>query len=461
MNTCNTGRACVGTRKSSRIWIGTLALAGSAVATAADGEFDNSFGLAGTVNHVEVAPVDVDAQARHRVSSQVFPDGTVAISGTRPHRVSKFLLNGDPDPDFGVGGTTPVLAGDLGDAGTNFLRTGEGTVFTLARKKDGPAAGAVVCRFGPDGLPQNFQASATPCVEHMLEDSEGYWPQDIAVDPLGGLVVAGRDGRMVRFNADGSVDATIGSNGVYQVQPASTNDLFHTIEDMELAGNAIYLAGWIDNDMGQVDGVVHKLELQGGGPIERDPQFAGGEPLLVDCGGQLTSLCQLRALARIGGDLVVAGSGQHDALYGIVFQLDGASGEQQGPMSVLPMSATPGTRVELNAIAAQANGDVVVAGTLRSDPDAVLYDQVVVARLGPACNNPVDPGFSTSGWMAFTYAVDAYAEGTSIAIGDHRVYVAGHTHWNVPIMESVSALVNSEATSDGIFADDFELPCIN
>lgn len=464
MNTRKRVRARCRTRPSSCTWIGALALAGGAgIATAADGEFDGSFGVAGTINHVEVSPVDIQAQALHRVSSQVFPDGTVAISGTRPHRISKFLLNGDADTDFGVDGTTPVLEGLLGDAGTGFVRAPDGSLYTTAYKASDLETGVVVCRFDGGGNPVMFPASGTPCVERMVENSKSgtFWPQDFALDAAGGIVVASRDARVVRFNAGGSIDSAVGPGGIYAVEPVSTNDLFHTIEDIEIVGDAIYLAGWIDNDMPQVDGVVHKLRLEQDGAISRDPQFAGDAPLLVDCGGQAESLCQLRAITRRGTDIVVAGSGKHNALYGVVFQLDGSSGEQEGPMSVLPISGTPTTRVELNAIAAQANGDVVVAGTLRQDPDAILHDQVVVARLAPACNNPVDPGFGTSGWTSFTYSVDAFAEGTSIAIGDHRVYVAGHTHWNVPIVESVSALVNGEETSDGIFAHDFELPCIN
>lgn len=461
MSDSRTSNVFRGTKAVVLMILAIPALTGSAAA--ADGNYVNTFGPGGTVNHVEVSPADIQAEILQRVVSQVFLDGSVAMSGTRPHRISKFLVNGAPDEDFGIGGTTPAPSGDAGEAGTGFIRNGNGELFSLARRKDKQGDGVVLCRFSETGLPQNFASTGTPCVEQIVDTTSGsFWPRDLAMDATGGVLVASLDARIIRFRADGSTDVSLGTGGIQQIEPASTNTLMHNIERIKVVGNAIYAVGWIhDKDSGQTDGVTHKLRLTAQSDhypvteIVADPVFKAGQPNLLKCGLEKSSLCQLRALDMIGGDLVVTGSGAYDALYGVVLLLDGATGAQKGPVSVLAMSATPTTHVELNSIAAQHNGKVVVAGTLKD------RDEAVVARLTPTCPNASDPGFNASGWLSFAYLVDAFSKGNAVSIGNGRIYVTGHTHGNVPNVESVSALLNSEAVLDGIFANDFEFTCSN
>lgn len=441
----------------------------ASLGVAADGDLDNGFGTAGVVDGTPVTPVNFQAQILHRVSSVATPDGAVLILGTRPHRITRFLSGGTPDATFGVGGTTAEPAGDQGDAGTALLQSTNGDLFSVAHKTDLTSAGVVVCRFTASGVPANFSAVGTPCVERLIvEPTPAFWPRDAALDVEEGIVVVGRDARLLRFTAAGSSDMTIGPDGVHVVEPADVLDQFHVIEDIKIDGEAIFLTGWLDNDGSNVAGIIHKLRLQlaqvgpppqPAQPIVRDPVFNGGNYMLMYCGTTPVSLCQLRAAVVTGETLTLAGSGQYNALYGVVARIDKTTGGKAGPTSVLTMTATPGTQVQLRDMVAQSDGGIVVAGTLGEDADLVDYDQAIVARIDAGCPNPVDEGFGSAGWSAFTYFVDQYSTGTSVVLGTNRIYVAGYTDFNAPITETVAALVNDGVSGDGLFADDFENPC--
>ena len=444
-------------------WISMLVLALSPMtqlAHGADGDLDINFGGTGIVSGAEVTPDGQAAIVYHRVSSRVFPDGSVAISGTRPHVITKYLPDGNLDANFGSGGSTEAPLGPYGHAGTGLVRSHTGDLFSMAAATDDQNnLSVVICRFSADGQPAVFSATNTQCVDHLLGIANLDWPNDLAIDASGGIVVVGLRGQIVRFNADGSADQGIGPNGIYVVTPLNMNDLFHYIESIEIEGDAIYLTGWLEEENVKTNGIVHKFRLQPDAEPTRDPDFNQGNYVLVPCGATDTSTCVLRDSALYSNSIVATGFGQFSGVFGTVVRLDKTSGEIAPIVSVLVFTAGPTTNADLRSIAAQSNGDFVVAGILRADPNAVDLDRLVVARVRAGCTVPYDSGFGSNGWVALPYAIDRDSMGTSVAIGNGRLYAAGYTYMNGPIVESIAAFENSVALSDGIFAHDFELPC--
>lgn len=428
---------------------------------AADGDLDLSFGGTGIVLDADVTPNGLAATINHRVNNLFLPDGSVAISGTRPHVITKYLPTGAIDSNFGNGGSTEAPIGAFGQAGTGLVRNEGGDLLSVAALTEDTDLSVVVCRYTSNGQPALFPATNTQCVSHLLGPAFYEWPIDTAIDATGGIVVAGLRGRLVRFNADGSADEQIGPNGIFLISPLTTNDTFHYIESIEIEDDAIYLTGWLEEELVKTNGIVHKFILQPGNEPARDPDFNQGDYTLIACGTNETSTCVLRDAAINGNSIVVVGWGQHNARYGSIVRIDKTTGAVDPVEGVLTFTAGPNTFADLRTIAAQSNGDFVAAGVLKADPDHVNYDQIIVARLRAGCSTPsaFDFGFNGNGWRVLPFDTNRNSIATSISIGSGRIYVTGFTHTNGPTTEAIAAFENSVAYWDGIFAHNFELPC--
>ncbi len=435
---------------------GVLAIAGLSICGPAlgdDGDLDNGFGGVGTVVMGEVQPVDIVAQVNHKVTTQTFADGSVAVSGLRPHRITKYLPDGSLDAGFGVAGTTDVADMLGSESGTGFVRAPTGDLFSMAVTPTGAAV--VVCHFDANGQPADFEATSQPCISTNFGNSpdDADWPQAIAIDGQGGIVVLARRAKLIRFHANGTLDY------VFAVPTLSNKAQFHTLEDIEIQGDSVYLTGFLEEEGVRTDGIVHKFALVPGQAPTRDAQFNNGSYKTYPCANEPTPRCLFHDAVLSGGYLVAAGTGKYSGDFGTVVRINKITGEQDGIVSVLPIMPSPTTAVAFRSIAAQSNGDFIVAGTLRAGPSAP-YDEVVVARVRAACGTATSPGFGGEvGSSLFTFDVDRFAAGTSASIGNGRVYVGGFMNTNGPIIEAVSALENSVAFLDGLFEDDFEGTC--
>ncbi len=188
-----------------------------------DGSLDNSF----ADNGVLATTVENSGNASEHLM-KLQPDGKILVvgfidtNGDPATAVARFLPDGTPDPSFGIGGLAVVNVDTVDD---------REAAYSVAVQPDGKivAAGAssavpfdsdyTLLRFLPDGsLDAGFGTGGI--ARTLLPNSyDNIW--HVLVQPDGKLLTTGYTSylfgfkrTMMRYNADGSLDAGFGTNGI-------------------------------------------------------------------------------------------------------------------------------------------------------------------------------------------------------------------------------------------------------
>jgi uncharacterized delta-60 repeat protein len=185
----------------------------------ADGSLDSSFGVAGSMVFDVTSGTDL---VRNIV---LLPDGSMVVAGENNSSdpadqtgVAKLTADGTLDASFGTGGRLSFVAANVGQGlalqpdGKLLLAGGTTSFpssFALMRLE---ADGSYDEGFGNDGAVTHRTSTSTT--------GAGDIAYAIALNPDGRIYVAGASGSinqdfgLVRFTAEGVVDATFGTNGV-------------------------------------------------------------------------------------------------------------------------------------------------------------------------------------------------------------------------------------------------------
>jgi uncharacterized delta-60 repeat protein len=188
------------------------------------GTIDAGFGIGGFA--VTGFPGDAADDVAYAVAVQ--PDGKIvaagstASSGDAPQfAVARYLPHGTLDPTFGDDGRVLPIVGVPGIA-TDVAVAPDGTIVVVG--DGGP--GFVVVRLGPDGRQdESFGEGGAASSPGFITEA------DLAIQPDGKILVAGTVfGQsttmlgVVRYQADGTLDATFGDHGVAASGIGPSND---------------------------------------------------------------------------------------------------------------------------------------------------------------------------------------------------------------------------------------------
>jgi uncharacterized delta-60 repeat protein len=260
----------------------------------ADGTLDTSFGMAGKV----ITAVGPDTRRDRAHDVAVLDDGKIVVAGfadmgpgagRRNFMLARFNADGTLDASFGSGGivVTPVAPGDNNDvittngltidAAGRILVTGQANVgagvggvdFAVARYLPG---GSLDSSFGGDGIVttavapgDNFDTASGAAIDDDGKITTG------GVAESGGFVF---DLALVRYNADGSLDASFGTGGkvTTNVGPGSTDDdlehlVIQTTGKILVGGSVAATALQVDSDF-----LVARFNADG----SLDPSFGAG-----------------------------------------------------------------------------------------------------------------------------------------------------------------------------------------
>lgn len=393
--------------RDARMLLGAVLLAARAAA-AAPGALDPTFdgdGKARINVRLDVphsAPVDVAIQ----------PDGRiVTIGGSYDFMAARHETDGSLDVGFGTGGRTfadidgsPAAVAIQADgkivvAGRSRALSSQPYVFTLVRYDTN---GKLDSTFGAGGVvrtPVGFGSSQTAAMA-------------LAVQPDGRLVAAGRfqgsrtDVGLVRYNPDGSLDATFGTAG--QVITAVGTSAHADGIALQPDGK-IVVAGttWVAS---QSDFLVLRYDPAGA----LDPSFGSGGKVISDFGPGDTAV----AVALLGdGSIAVGGrtvgAGFSLARYDQSGVLDPSFGS--GGLVASSLGSTFGA---MRALAAQSDGMIVMGGYLPVDGGANL----ALARF--ANDGSLDPSFGNGGVVVFDIDVDEDLAGLALQPGGEIIAAA-------------------------------------
>ena len=256
----------------------------------ADGSLDTTFGADGIVS---TAPdhstgADVAVQA----------DGKIVVAGS-DFTVARYNSDGSLDASFGTGGT---VAGNFGTSGVSSLIVQADGKIVAAGLIVGSAHGDIaVARYDTDG---SLDASFGVGGKITTSFSSSSQVNSIVSQPDGKLVVAAGanngDFTLLRYNNDGSLDASFGTGGTVTTDFASATDGAASVTVQ--ADGKIVASGFAVVGFGAERFAIARYNADG----SLDASFGAGGKVTTDMGGNnLENAESIRI--QPDGKIVVAG----------------------------------------------------------------------------------------------------------------------------------------------------------
>ena len=370
-------------------------VATSDVAPAASGNLDRSFGDAGRVitdiSRGNESATDVAIQANGKIVA-------VGRASTRRYygrfAVTRYRTNGHLDPAFGGDGVVTVDIATREDAAAAVAIQADGRVVAAGGAAVTAFDGAfALVRFDPDGTRDATFGDAGIVITNLSPGDDG--AADIAILDDQRIVVAGTaNGRfaVARYEPDGAPDPSFGGNGSVRTDVAAGYD--------SAAGVAIDGGGNIVVAGTGGDGSFAVVRYGSDGTP--DPSFGGGDGVVTT---HLTDGYDSANAVAIDaeGNLIVAGEAgfccEYTGRFGVVrYEPDGDPDPTFGGDGTVITNLSP-TDDSARDVAIKAEGDIVVAGTEGFDG---LRSRFALARYTDM--GVLDATFGGDGWIATSFS---------------------------------------------------------
>ena len=361
----------------------------SGVARAAPGDLDSSFGNGGVVLSDLGASSDDSASA---VAIQA--NGKVVVAGSSNSRggfdfaLVRYNRDGSLDPSFGDGGIVLTDLGSAIEGAFDVATQPDGKIVATGHSTAGGSFDFALVRYNRDGsLDASFGNGGI--VLSDLGASSDDSANAVAIQANGKLVVAGAsnaggrsDFALVRYDRDGSLDPSFGNGGIVLTRIGSgsfANDVAPQPDGKIVAAGT---AGSLVNDTVSLIAVAR---YDGDGSLDENFGSGGIVLTLLVVGSDLEFEGAIAIALQPNGKIVAAGvrgTGRHSASLVVRYNKDGSLDSSFGNNGGI--IGTLGFESRANGVAVQANGKVVIAG--RSD---VFVD-----------NFPLEYGFHTGFTLA-------------------------------------------------------------
>lgn len=274
-------------RRTLPVLLCGLLAAASSAGFAADGQLDPAFGSGGTSF---IVPDGVQAHEFRTTVSMVLPDGGILVGGARnkiiqnnpdPHMravLVRLQPDGTPDADFGnlvgipgVHEYPDLVPGDQQQIIEAIRRLDDGSIIVAGSANAfGPLTGFVLKVDANGELDTTFDEDGIALIP-------GVFLHGLAIDADGRVIVGGEratpslDSAIVaRLNADGTRDATFGTDGIVTLDTGTNSTYLSTLT--LTAGGRILVTGQAATPDFTYDAHVTRLNADG----SLDATFAGG-----------------------------------------------------------------------------------------------------------------------------------------------------------------------------------------
>lgn len=403
---------------------------------AASGDLDTSFGIGG-----KVTTQTGYGDKIHAIDLQ--SDGKLVVAGSREFigsweklgLVARYNPDGSLDGSFGIGGFA-TIAGHGGHA-TYFKAVaiqGDGKIVAAGHfSESGGCTGArlFVVRYNSDGtLDTTFGTNGVvEFLYYCFQDSNGY-NNSIAIQNDGKIIVAGSsitqsnnfDFAAARLNTNGSLDTSFSLDGLATFSIGSGNEEAYSIAINPVSGK-IVLAGYSYSSSTNNDFALIMLNSSG----LFDWSFNGNGKVTTNTGGNDAAY----SVAFQTNGKIIAGGRQSNGSNGTDFSLAryNANGTLDTGFGTGGKVATAFSAYYDSAfgIALQSDGKIVAAGYGADNNNLNTSYNFALARYNT--NGTLDTTFSGDGKQMTDFNINTDI-GQALAIqADGKILVAGYT-WN-------------------------------
>jgi len=452
-------------------------------AFAHDGVPDPGFGAGGAA----FLTLDgIEGQELKPTASIALPDGKLLFAGSRnkytppspdPHMramVARMNADGSPDSSFGTDPAIPGIAvlpdlqpGTAMQAIEAMQRLADGSiVVTGTAQAFGPPTGFVAKLHADGTMDRDFGSSGDGVVR-----TGGIYLHALGVDLAGRIVVAGEGdlgggfmrGVVVRFDADGTIDASFG--------PTSSGIVFLGEDDPDRYGyvNAlvatpddhILLGGFSEADGPDVGDAYWMIRLDGTGSA--DASFGGTGSRRFRLTGSDSTFNAIQRLLVLPSGQIVFGAyylGEADDTRVVLGRLltngdnDSSFGDAATPGFKKIDVATDAAHRYLSGLARQDDGKLVA--TVDYAASSARQNFLAFRTLA---DGHLDTDFANGGVFEVDLAPNgAYSSSTSLALQGGRQILAGATRRDASSLMVDLAVVR--LGPDRIFSGGFELPTV-
>lgn len=312
----------------------------------------------------------------------VLSDGRIILGSSyyngnnRDFILACFNPDGSIDDSFGNNGTTFTPIGNFEDICFAIAMQPDGKL--LAAGGSNKSLGAfdynfALVRYNPDGTIDNsFGNSGVAITEIGLCNSIAY---SIAVQQDGRILLAGEaqdslfafnDFAVVRYNEDGSLDNTFGTDGKLRISLSETYDYAKSIVLQE--DGKIVITGYTQNGLHNYDFALLRLNSDG----SFDDTFGNNGIIITDIGNDFANSIAIQQ----DGKIVLAGSTTTGTLYDFAtlrYNQDGSLDETFGENGAIITSFGAGDD-EGSSVVIRNNGEILIAGMVNTQPGSFDSD---------------------------------------------------------------------------------------
>jgi uncharacterized delta-60 repeat protein len=329
-----------------------------------DGTLDSTFGNGGKV--ITVANV---RESTHGLL--ILPDGKIMISGSisLPNETDtsfvllRFNSDGSVDSTFGNGGTVTTNINNNNDRAYALARQSDGKIVAAGKRgiqfnpTEQRKGNVALVRYNPDGSLDATFGNGGIVVNDFGHGLESY-ALEVIIQPDGKIIIAGESSYeflVARYNSNGTLDTTFGDDGFALVNFSSNWD--HGRDAVLQADGKIILVGIAEVNTPYDSFAVARVNPDG----SLDQTFGNGGKFVMVDQGDLDA-----AVLQNDGKLIALGD--DSASFKLLrFNLDGSLDSTFGSGGIVTTMFGGTAAAAGSDLALQADGKILAAGFASSD----------------------------------------------------------------------------------------------
>ena len=394
--------------------------AAGAVLTEAS-SLDSSFGTGGKVTTPFGTSFDIANAAVIQTDGKIVAVGYSSINSNNDFALARYNTDGSLDTSFGTGGKVTTSIGNSYEIATSVVIQTDGKIVAAGYSYNGSNEDFALVRYNTDGsLDTSFGTGGKTTTPIANANDEAY---SAAIQPDGRIVVGGyssngsnNDFALVRYHTDGSLDTTFGTGGKVIMQFGSANDIIRAVV-IQTDGKIVAL-GYFFN-VSNNDFALARYNTDG----SLDPSFGTNGKVSTAIGNStdeiFSAVIQTNGKIVIAG---CTNNGLNNDFALARYNADGSLDTSFGTGGKVSTPFGSSFDIA-NSVALQTDGKIVAAGFSRNpaNEDFALARYNTDGSLDPSfgTGGKVTTQFGTSFEIAYAAAIQT--DGKIVAVGYSRI----------------------------------------